>query len=295
MKPLRIGVALTCFNRREKTEACLRALFVAAEHWGADGRIVVALTDDGSTDGTAERVQECFPQVQILRGSGSLYWAGGMRMALAHLYAQQLDAYLWLNDDTVLDPDALQVLVTTLRSKALEDGRAGIVVGSTRDATGVLSYGGLRRKPYRLGALSFEKIVPGAAPQRCDTHNGNVLLVSAEAVSVLGNLDPVFQHGMGDLDYGLRAKALGVPIWLMPGYAGVCVNDKVLAGSFLDRNLPLRRRLKLVASPKGLPYAPWSVLCRRHAGHLWPLHFSWPYARTVLSSIVPSAPQSRTR
>ena len=295
MKPLRIGVALTCFNRREKTEACLRALFVAAEHWGADGRIVVALTDDGSTDGTAERVQECFPQVQILRGSGSLYWAGGMRMALAHLYAQQLDAYLWLNDDTVLDPDALQVLVTTLRSKALEDGRAGIVVGSTRDAAGVLSYGGLRRKPYRLGALSFEKIVPGAAPQRCDTHNGNVLLVSAEAVSVLGNLDPVFQHGMGDLDYGLRAKALGVPIWLMPGYAGVCVNDKVLAGSFLDRNLSLRRRLKLVSSPKGLPYAPWSVLCRRHAGHLWPLHFSWPYARTVLSSIVPSAPQSRTR
>lgn len=291
---MHIGVALTCFNRREKTRQCLHALLTSAS-FASGITLSVALTDDSSSDGTSKMVAECFPSVAVLRGNGSLYWAGGMRMALAHLYAQQLDAYLWLNDDTVLDPDALQVLVTTLRSKALEDGRAGIVVGSTRDAAGVLSYGGLRRKPYRLGALSFEKIVPGAAPQRCDTHNGNVLLVSAEAVSVLGNLDPVFQHGMGDLDYGLRAKALGVPIWLMPGYAGVCVNDKVLAGSFLDRNLSLRRRLKLVSSPKGLPYAPWSVLCRRHAGHLWPLHFSWPYARTVLSSIVPSAPQSRTR
>ena len=295
MKPMRIGVALTCFNRRDKTETRLRALFVAAERSGADGQIVVALTDDGSTDGTAERVRSNFPQVQVLHGSGSLYWAGGMRMALDHLYAQQLDAYLWLNDDTVLDPDALQVLVTTLRAKAQEDGRGGIVVGSTRDASGALSYGGLKRKPYRLGALSFEKVVPGPVAQRCDTHNGNVLLVSAEAVSVLGNLDPVFQHGMGDLDYGLRATAAGVPVWLMPGYAGVCVNDKVLAGSFLDRNLPLRRRLQLVASPKGLPYAPWSVLCRRHAGHLWPLHFSWPYARTVLSSITASALPSRAR
>lgn len=295
MERTRIGVAIACFNRRDKTEACLRALFAAADRVHDTVQLTVVLTDDASSDGTPGMVASCFPAVEILHGSGSLYWAGGMRLALAQLYMQHLDSYLWLNDDTILEADSLQVLLATQRQLRQSTGRDGIIVGSTRGASGALSYGGLRRKPYRFGALSFERMAPGNAPLPCDTHNGNVVLVSADAASRLGNLDPIFQHGMADIDYGLRAKSAGVPVWLMPGYAGTCDFDRQVAGSFLDPALPLRRRWQLISSPKGLPYAPWSVLCRRHAGRLWALHFSWPYTRTILSSLANSALRLRVR
>jgi hypothetical protein len=34
-----------------------------------------------SSDGTSEAVCEAFPQASILRGQGSLFWNGGMRVA----------------------------------------------------------------------------------------------------------------------------------------------------------------------------------------------------------------------
>ena len=250
--------------------------------------MTVVLADDASTDGTSEMVSRLFPDVEVLRGNGNLYWVGGMRLALERLYSQRMDYYLWLNDDTVLDPGTLQTLLATQRSMAAQCGGEGIVVGSTLDVNGCPSYGGLRRRPRRLGGLSFDLVVPEDKPLECDTHNGNVVLVSAATVAKLGNLDAVFQHGMADIDYGLRAKAAGIPVWLMPGYAGRCDRNQFAAGSFLDKSLPLSRRWKLLSSPKVLPYVPWLTLCRRHAGRLWALHFSWPYTQAVVSSLAHS-------
>lgn len=295
MSAVRIGVALASFNRRAKTEACLRALYAAAEVTEGELTLSVVLTDDSSTDGTPEVVRTLFPEVEIIQGSGSLFWAGGMRMALERLYAKRLDYYLWLNDDTVLYPCALRGLLATHRAMEIQCGAAGIVVGTTRDAEGNISYGGMLRKPRRLGALSFEHVVPADKPIQCDTSNGNVVLVSARASDRLGNLDARFRHGMADIDYGLRAKAEKIPVWVMPGYAGSCARDHSKTGSFLDESLSLRRRWKLLISPKGLPFKSWLTLCRRHSGGLWTLHFIWPYARTILSSVVASLSPAQDR
>lgn len=285
-QPFRLGVAITSFNRRDKTKACLDGLFRSYSQLSEPVTLIVALTDDGSSDGTAEMVVQYFPQVVVLPGTGGLYWAGGMRLALAHLYKLQLDAYLWLNDDTILDADALPKLLAAQSEITQEWPHGAIVVGTTRDSAGHVSYGGLRRRPHRLGGLSFERVIPGAENVSCETHNGNVVLVSSGVVTMLGNLDGAFRHGMADIDYGLRATSAGIPIRVMPSYAGVCDKDHPVAGSFLDQKLPLLRRLRLIVSPKGLPIASWRILCRRHAGRLWLFHFSWPYIHTVLTSIL---------
>ena len=282
MNLLRIGVALASHNRREKTRACLEALHEAAARVRASAVLQVVITDDASTDGTAAMIRECFPSVEIIEGCGQLYWAGGMRLAYGRLLERRLDHYLWLNDDTVLFPEALETLLSTSRSMVDATGRAGIIVGSTCDHAGNVSYGGLRRRTGKLVALSFERITPGAQPLACDTHNGNVVLVSAQAAAGLGNLDAAFRHGMADIDYGLRANAAGAPVWVAPGFAGRCIRDHTLAGSFKDKSLPLAHRWRLMQSPKGLPFASWLRLCRRHAGVLWPIHFVWPYVSTIL-------------
>lgn len=293
MNLLRIGVALACHNRREKTRACLEALHDAATRVRASAVLQIVITDDASTDGTAAMIRECFPSVEIIEGSGQLFWAGGMRLAYGRLLERGLDHYLWLNDDTVLFPEALETLLSTSRSMVDATGRAGIIVGSTCDGAGNVSYGGLRRRTGKLGALSFERIVPGAQALTCDTHNGNVVLVSAQAAAYLGNLDAGFRHGMADMDYGLRAQAAGVPVWVAPGFAGRCNIDHVLAGSFKDKSLPIAVRWRLLNSPKGLPFSAWLLMCRRHAGVLWPIHFAWPYLSAILPGATQLQPEAR--
>lgn len=287
MSQISIAAVLTCFNRKDKTESCLAALFVAAQRMGDRVRLHVIVTDDGSSDGTGEMLRSRFPRVEVLRGDGSLFWNGGMRLAYGRALEQGHDFYLWLNDDTTLFPDCLEHLLATHEALLANTGRGGLVVGSTCNEEGQVSYGGQRRKAGGK-ALQFCLVQPSAQPQSCESTNGNCLLVSAEAARHLGNLEEAFVHNMGDMDYGLRATEAGIPLWIMPGFAGKCGNDHSLGGSYLDQSLPFSVRWKKVLSPKELSPRAWGVFCRRHAGPLWPVYWAWPYAKVLLTSLVRS-------
>jgi GT2 family glycosyltransferase len=277
----RIALLLTCFNRRQKTVDCIDA--VLAQSAFNDIAIDFFITDDGSKDGTSEALVHRHPNIRLLKGNGALFWNGGMRLAWAEAFKEKYDFFLWLNDDTFLYPDTLQRMLDTHAKCMSDTGKAGIIVGSTHDDTGQTSYGGELQKS-RLRPLTLVKIDPKEKIQQCDTFNGNCILISREAAEVLGNLDAGFVHAMGDTDYGLRAKQAGIPMWVMPHYAGRCINDNNLAGSFDDRSLPVTVRLKKILSPKGLPWRPWLIVCRRHTGYLWPIYWLWPYLKILVTS-----------
>lgn len=284
---INIAAVLTCFNRRDKTEACLNALFDAAQHVAGRVRLHVIVTDDGSKDGTSEMLRRRFPQVQVLHGDGSLYWNGGMRVAFGRALEQRHDFYLWVNDDTTLFPNCLDKLLATHDAQLASTGRSGLVVGSTSNDEGQVSYGGQRRKVGGK-ALQFSLVHPTEQHQVCDSANGNCLFISAQAAQQLGNLEEAYVHSMGDLDYGLRATKLDIPLWMTPGFVGKCGNDHPKGGSYLDHSLPFSVRWKKALSPKELSPRAWAVFCRRHAGPMWPLYWAWPYIKIVLTSLMRS-------
>ena len=107
----RLNVVLTSHNRRERTARSIRSVF--AQVVDIPIRLDVILVDDGSTDGTKQRIRKEFPQVTVLSGDGSLFWSGGMRRAFAAALEQQPDYVLWLNDDTNLYRDAINRLLET--------------------------------------------------------------------------------------------------------------------------------------------------------------------------------------
>jgi GT2 family glycosyltransferase len=240
----------------------------------------VRLVDDASDDGTVEAVASTYPDVEITRGSGDLYWGGGMRLAFRRAVPENPDYLLWLNDDVVLDTDALKRLLATYAALCAERQPLSVVAGSTRDPlTGTTTYGGVRRTS-RLRRMAFAQVAPTDAPQSCDTMNGNVVLIPRSVYSVVGNVDERFTHAMGDIDYGLRARSAGCQVFLAPGHVGTC-SGNFRAGTYLDETLSRRERLRRVASPKGLPFAEWAALCRRHGGPLWPALALSPYVRMM--------------
>jgi len=97
-------VLLTCFNRKEKTLACLKSIYFQMPV--KELELVIYLVDDGSTDGTGEAVADEFPEVKILYGDGSLYWNGGMSLAWHTAALDYFDYYIWMNDDIDVKTDA---------------------------------------------------------------------------------------------------------------------------------------------------------------------------------------------
>lgn len=265
-----MAVLVTCHNRRETTLRCLRALETqrSIEHV----RRAVFLVDDGSTDGTSESVAAEFPQVRVIRGDGSLYWAGGMRRAMAAAMEDGFDFYLWLNDDTELDSDALSRLLRVHRDVSAETNKEVIVVGSLQHpVTGECTYGGARRSS-RWHPLRFERISPGPTPKPCAVFNGNVVLLSREVSEVVGNLHAGLRHTGGDYDYGLRAARVGVASWVAPGFFGTCKRNPE-KGTWSEGGLSLAERYRRLLGPKGYPIGPRAVYMSEHGGILWPLLF----------------------
>lgn len=255
----RVAVVMTCHNRRSTTLSCLEAL-QRQEDYGETLSLFV--TDDGSEDGTAEAIRELWPDAKIMLGSGDLYWAAGMALAERAAMADEPDFLLWLNDDTVLRPDALRSLL------ALSQEMPGtVIVGATVDPiTGELSYGGRLRIDYH--PQRFQQLPLSGKPQHADTFHGNVVLIPRAVRLQVGPIDGSFPHGYADDDYGLRATALGVPIVQAPGMIGTCRRDEVAAPS---PNRGLAARWRQLQSPKGLPWRAQTRYLRRHGDWRWPL------------------------
>jgi GT2 family glycosyltransferase len=279
--PKKVAVILTCFNRKQKTLDCLDA--VLAQSVFSEVAVYFFVTDDGSQDGTSDALMHKYKNIRLLKGNGSLFWNGGMRMAWEEALKSPFDYFFLLNDDTFLYHSTLQRMLVAHEKCKEVTGKAGIIIGSTLGENGKTSYGGELQKS-KLRPLTLIKLDPTDHVQPCDTFNGNCVLISQDAVLVLGNLDSGFVHAMGDTDYGLRAKRAGIPMWVIPFYAGRCVNDNSTAGSFNDSSLSAAARFKKILSPKGLPWRAWRIVCRRHAGILWPIYCVWPYAKIFLTS-----------
>lgn len=277
----RVVAALTSFNRRDKTLAALAALARAAEV--AQVQLSAVLVDDASSDGTADAVRRAHPWVQVLIGPGDLYWNRGMHHALALAQQQPADQVLWLNDDTLLQPQGLAHLLQQALLVEQQTDRPSILVGSTVDAQGHVSYGGAVAAG-RWRRFSYRRVWSADHALPCQVMNGNCVLVPMAVAREIDNLDPAFEHAMGDTDYALRARAAGHPLWVASGLVARCELNPV-AGSFNDRSLGLRRRWRAILQRKGLPWRSWLHFTRRHGGWLWPMYFAWPYGRLVVSAL----------
>lgn len=273
----RLSAVLTCHNRREKTLRALQSLHDSAAQ--APVLLQAVLVDDGSQDGTSEAVRNRFPTVEIIQGSGSLFWNQGMRVGIAAVLAADPEYILLLNDDTYLDVDALPRLLAT--AAVYTAVSKVIVVGSTRDPwTGRVNYGGKRRSSF-FHPLRFEHLVePGDEARTCDVFNGNCVLIPRQIARLVGNLSADFQHALGDFDYGLRARAKGVALVVAPGTFGSCAREEKIRAPRLDRGFA-NEFVDFATHPKKVPWRERMAFYRRHAPGFALIFIPVPYVKYV--------------
>lgn len=269
-----LGVAITCHNRKELTLRCIESLVLC--DLPKNFQLKIYLTDDGCSDGTTEAVAETFPQVSILKGNGNLFWGGGMRLAMEKALSDNVDCILWLNDDVVLNRDALVNGLELLCST-----KNALVVGTTVEpGTDQLTYGGL--KPAGFGRATSFKVIPPQQGGECSFMSGQFVLFRSSVTKSIGLIDPVFRHSFGDIDFGLRARKAGFALLLLPKIVGTCSTNSA-KDYWKQPERSLKEFLNKLNSPKGLPPKERLVYCRRHCGVWWWWHFLSPYALYALT------------
>ncbi|MDU7947257.1 MAG: glycosyltransferase family 2 protein [Clostridium sp.] len=275
----KIAVIITCHNRKEKTEKCIKSI-VFNSNYSFDFYI----TDDKSNDGTFKMLNDISDKlnlrIYIEKGDGNLFWCKGMKKSFDKAIDKGYDLYLWVNDDVEFYENFIDKLLQVYHERKNEDGV--IVVGSFRDKyTGEFTYGGV--KSIGKEKLKYSFIQPIDRIQECDTMNGNCVMIDSFTVNKIGSLDGEYEHGMGDFDYGYRATESGGNIYIAPGYVGTCSRNEI-KDTWKDCNLSLKRRLELVKSPTGLPLKSWKKYSRRFGGKLWVIKFIKPYIKIFLTS-----------
>jgi GT2 family glycosyltransferase len=229
----------------------------------------VILTDDGSSDGTEQAVRSAFPDVEILKGDGNLYWVGGMQ--LAWRAARPADYYFWFNDDVDLVPGAILKLFEVYHASG--DQRS-IVIGATCDpVAGKTCTGGIRRVTWHNARV----MDPTDEVQMCDSMNGNIVLLPRVTEERIGMMDDRYTHIFADADYGIRARKQGIPVLLAPGHLGACQLNSLRNTTF-DPALSAMERWRKYFGPKGYrPPDQWWVFVRAHAPRPKVCYWAAPY------------------
>ena len=276
---LKIAILTVCYNRREKTLKFLESLF---NQEGEEMRLAdIYLLDDGSTDGTAQAVKEKYPRVQVLTGTGNLFWAAGMRTLWQHVLDRQTyDVFLLFNDDVVLYPDAVKRLIDYY----MQFNKSGtILIGSVADpVTHKVSYGGNIFLVHPFKFTSYSLINPDentAIP--CRFANANILLIDKTTVNKIGIFAEGYTHYLADFDYTYIAFKEGLQVLISPGFYGYCKDDTEF--KWMPQSSSLKQRIRYLYSPKGLSLNEYMLFIKKH----FPASYVTEFAKMWLKTLFP--------
>ena len=232
------------------------------------------LVDRKSTDETAVAISGHCQDVQIVAGTGDLFWAGGMRFGWKQAVSGKTFDYRFVySDDGRFEPAAVAGL---LEAAALQSG-PHVVVGSFLDADREKTDCGGRRRSSRWHPLKSAQIVePNGEVQEADTLKMNGALISRSALDTVGFLSDFFLHSGADFEYGLELRRAGGRVLVAPRHIGRC--DMNSASEQLPENeVSLRDGLRKLSDSKREPFRQRLPYYRWHGGWLWPVWWVAPY------------------
>jgi len=207
--PLVYAVILT-WNSGDDALPCLSSLVAQGYP-----RLHVLVIDNGSADGTPQRVAAGFPGLELLCLERNDGFAAANNIGIRRALAAGADYVLLLNDDTKLEPNAIALLTAA----AAADPRLGIVgpaIVSWQNPE-IIYLGG--RIDWRTGdGLEVPATPETLAQPRVDVEYvpGCALLIKAAVIRQIGLLEESYFAYYEDVDWCLRSARAGFQCAVVP-------------------------------------------------------------------------------
>jgi GT2 family glycosyltransferase len=195
-----VFIVIPVHNRKLITLDCLHSL----KQHGDLKKYQVVVVDDSSTDGTREAIAKSYPDVSVLSGDGNLWWTGAIAKGMHYAAAHQAEFVIWLNDDCILEPNTLSILVAFLRShpKTIAGAVCYSSETQTLEATGAQGRQRVTAQPGEVVAVN--------------EMSGYCVGIPIEVIQAIGVPNQNrFPHYYGDCTYILKANRLGFPAYIL--------------------------------------------------------------------------------
>lgn len=106
-----VYIVLVNYNGYEDTEACIKSL--RSIHYSNYSIIVV---DNASTDGSYNELEKINEKFILLKSEKNLGFSGGNNIGIKYALQQGADYIMLLNNDTLVEPDFLNIMIDTTKS-----------------------------------------------------------------------------------------------------------------------------------------------------------------------------------
>jgi GT2 family glycosyltransferase len=206
-----VTVVIPTWNGKHLLDDCLRSLQTQTQEIAE-----IIVVDNGSHDGTAEYLEETWPNVTVICNPRNLGFAGGVNIGIR---AAKTPFVALLNNDAVADQHWIEMLMKRISSEP----KTGIVTSKMRrsgnvtrplfDSTGDFYYSCGRAWPrgrdeQDTGQYDNPEEVFGAS--------GGASLYRKEMLDQIGLFDERFFAYYEDIDISFRARLAGWSVWYEP-------------------------------------------------------------------------------
>jgi GT2 family glycosyltransferase len=229
---VRVIVVVVNWNGGEANVACIRSLLDAGI-----APTDVVFVDNGSRDGSRERVADLFPAVTRVENGSNLGFGAAANQGAAAAIAARADAVFFVNNDVVLPRGTLERLTAVLSSKR-SIGIVGPRVLYMQDPSVVWCAGGMMTWRQNLSTLlgHGERDGPEFRHQKAvDYIPGCALLARRELLEEVGVFDAGYFAYMEDVDLCLRASRRGYEIQLVGDVAALHASSSATGGGYNPR------------------------------------------------------------
>jgi len=221
-----LAVVIVTWNVRELALQAVRSLYADLDANGPSAEVYVV--DSASSDGTAEAIEQQFPQVTVLKSEKNLGFAAGNNYALRLIGYEEPeahdlpDAIYFLNPDTITQTGATRILYDRLIGKpVLGLVGARLVYGDGSFQHSAFQFPGLRQlwveffpTPGRLIEAPFNGryrrgLYEAGQPFPIDFPLGATFMVKREVIQQTGSFDEQFFMYCEEIDWAWRIHKAG--------------------------------------------------------------------------------------
>lgn len=204
----KIAIIILHWNSVRDTLACLDAVSRLEYE-----RLQVIVVDNGSTDGSAEMIRACHPQATLLSSAENLGYAGGNNFGMRYALDHGADYFWLLNDDVLIAPDSLAVLISAAQANSAV-GFLGPLVYLREEPQSILSAGGFIGSDHTAYQRGLGEPDQGqyAGIQEVAFVSGCALMASREMVDRVGILDEDFFAYQEEIEWCYRARQAGFKV-----------------------------------------------------------------------------------
>ena len=202
-----VAIIIINWNSYSLTRDCLESLQKIVYQ-----NFQIVLVDNASSDDSAKKLKDEFPEINLIINSDNLGFTGGNNVGLEFALKNGYNYLLLLNNDTIVEPNFLSILV----EKIEEDDNIAAVqpkIYFNHNRQLVWNAGGRYYPVISLSKVIGEEVVDKGQfsdSKESDWLTGCAFMTRSSVVSEVGLLSDLYFYGcFDDVDWSIRMRKKG--------------------------------------------------------------------------------------